>query len=71
MLEAHATAGDAPTRGSLHSCGGLAPRLLLRHGHLNLIELERYEITILAKPAPRRQGIQCRLGHSLTVGAPG
>ena len=54
MLEAHATAGDEQTRDFLHSYGGLAPRLLLRHGHLNLIELERHEAVTLAHPAPRR-----------------
>ncbi len=69
MLDAHATAGDAPIRGFLRPCEGPAPWLLRRHAYLDLIERERQEAEILEQPAPRRQGIRGRIGNPLIVGA--
>ena len=69
VLNAHATAGDAPIRAFLGAAQGPAPRLPGWHDDLHLIECERQEAQILEQPAARGQRVRRRIGNALIVGA--
>ena len=69
VLDAHASAGDAPIRGFLCARERPAPRLLGRHDHLDLGERQCQKAQILKQPAPCRQGIRGLISHPLIVGA--
>jgi hypothetical protein len=71
MLDAHATARDAPIRGFLRPREGAAPGLPGRHDDLDLVERERQEPQILEQPAARGQRVGRRLGNALIVGTAG
>src|SRR5262249_40406001 len=70
VLDAHATAGDAPMRRFLPTREVPPPRLPGRHDDLHVVERERQEAQILEPSAARGQGIRGRLGHPLLMGAP-
>jgi hypothetical protein len=51
VLDADATACDAPIRGFLGAREGPAPRLLGGHDDLDLVERERQKAEVLEQPA--------------------
>jgi hypothetical protein len=69
VLNAHATAGDAPIRGFLRARKGPATWFLGRHHDLNLLERERQEAEILEQTAPREQRIGGGVCNPLIMGA--
>jgi hypothetical protein len=70
VLDAHATAGDAPIRRFLHTREVPPPRLPGRHDDVNPVERKRQEAQILEQSAARGQGIRCSIGNPLIMGAP-
>jgi hypothetical protein len=70
VLDAYATAGDAPIRRFLRTREVPAPRLPGRHDDLDVIERERQEAEILEQSAARGQRIRGRIGNPLIMGAP-
>jgi hypothetical protein len=69
VLNAHATAGDAPIRCFLRAREGPATWFLGRHNDLNLLERERQEAEILEQTAPREQRIGGGVCNPLIMGA--
>ena len=68
VLDADASAGDAPIGGFLRAREGSASWLPGRHDDLDLVERERQEAQILEQPTPRGQGIRGGIRHPLIVG---
>ena len=71
MLDAPATARDAPIGGLLRPREGAAPGLPGWHDDLDLVERERQEAQILEPPAARGQRGGCRIGKARIVGTAG
>ena len=55
VLDAHASAGEAPIGGFLRPCEGPAPWLPRRHDDLHVVQCERQEAQILEPPAAHGQ----------------
>jgi hypothetical protein len=70
VLDAHATAGEAPIRRSWRTREVPPPRLPGWHDDLHVVERERQEAQILEQSAARGQGRRCGIGHPLIMGAP-
>jgi len=71
VLDAHATACDAPIRRFLHAREWPAPRLLRRRDGVDPVERERQEAETLEYSAAYRQGLWGGTRHPLIVGAAG
>ena len=71
VLDAHATARDAPIGSCLATREGAASRFPGRHDDLNLVERNRQEAQILEQPTTRGQGVWGGLRHPRIVGAAG
>jgi hypothetical protein len=71
VLDAHATARDAPMRRFLRAREGPAPRLPRRHEDVDPVERTRQEAAILEYSAACRQGVWGGSRHPLSVGAAG
>jgi hypothetical protein len=71
VLDAHATARDAPIRRVLRAREGPAPRLPRRHDDVDPVERQRQEAEILESSAACRQGGWGGIRHPLIVGAAG
>jgi hypothetical protein len=71
VLEAHATARDAPIRRVLRAREGPAPRLPRRHDAVDPVERTRQDAEILESSAACRQGVWGGIRHPLIVGAAG
>src|ERR671922_1427304 len=71
VLDAHATACDAPIRRFLRTREAPAPRLPRRHDDVDPLERIGQEAEILEQAAACRQGVWGDLGHPLIVGAAG
>jgi hypothetical protein len=71
VLDAHATARNAPVRSFLRGCEFPAPRLLGRHDHLDVRQRKRQDPKILEQAAARGQGVKRSIRHSLIVDAAG
>jgi hypothetical protein len=71
VLEAHATARDAPMRRVLRSREGPAPRLPRRHEDVDPVERPRQEAEILESSAACRPGVWGGIRQPLIVGAAG
>jgi hypothetical protein len=67
VRDAHTSARDAPIHYCLRARKSTATWLSGRHDHLDVVERERQEAQILEQPAPRGQGVRCRLGVLETV----
>ncbi len=71
VLDAHATAGDAPIRRFLRTREAPAPRLPRRHDDVDPLERIGQEAEILEQSAACRQGVWGDIGNPLIVGAAG
>jgi hypothetical protein len=71
VLDAHATACNAPIRRRLRAHEGPAPGLPRRHDDVDLREGKSQAAAILAQSAAYRQGVGGDLGNPLIVGATG
>ena len=71
VLDAHATARDAPIRRFLRAREGPAPRLPRRHDDVDPVERKRQEAEILESSAACRQGVWGGIRNPLIVGAAG
>jgi hypothetical protein len=69
VLDAHATAGEAPIRRFLRACEGPAPRLPRRHDDVDPLEHQRQEAKILEQSAACRQGVWGGIRNPLIMGA--
>ena len=67
MLDADATACDAPIHGFLCAREGPAPRLLGGHDDLDLVERARPKAEVLEPPAACGQGVGRGIRHPLVV----
>jgi hypothetical protein len=71
VLDAHATAGDAPIRRLLRARQAPALRLPRRHDDVDPLERICQEAEILEQSAACRQGVWGEIGNPLIVGAAG